>query len=181
MFHRSYSKNFCDPLDYESKSILFSESPFTSPCEKFSKEKALSNYIKQKNSFIEPAEITLGIDPTTNKADTIQYVPILKTITRALQHEDVISHCLNSEVPRNDGRIGTYYDSENFKQNKLFNSPEFSIEIILYHDDFNVVNPLGNKVSISFLFYYWQCSKPVLLKAKRYQSTFITCIIYYQI
>ena len=40
MFHKSYSKNFCDPL--------FSESPFTSPCEKCSKEKELSNYIKQK-------------------------------------------------------------------------------------------------------------------------------------
>ena len=46
MFHRSYSKNVCDPLDYESKTIFYSESPFTSPCEKFSKEKALSNYIK---------------------------------------------------------------------------------------------------------------------------------------
>ena len=72
------------------------------------------------------------------------YVPILKTITRVLQHKDVLSHCLNSGVSRNDGRIGTY---ENFKQNKLFNSPKNSIEIILYHDDFNVVNPLGNKVS----------------------------------
>ena len=113
MFHRSYSKTFCDPLDYKSKTILFSESPSTSPCEQFSKEKALSNYIKQKKSFIEPVEITLGTDPTTNKADTIPYVPILKNITRVLQHEDVHSHCLNSEVSRNDGRIGTYYDSEN--------------------------------------------------------------------
>ena len=125
---------------------MFSESPSTSPCEKFSKEKALSNYIKQKKSFTEPVEITLGIDPTTNKTNTIQYVPILKTITRVLQHEDVLSHCLNSEVSRNDGRMSTYYGSENFKQNKL-NSPENSIEIILYHDDLNVVNPLGNKVS----------------------------------
>ena len=49
MFHRLYSKNSFDPLDYESKTILFSESPFTTPCEKFRKEEALSNYIKQKN------------------------------------------------------------------------------------------------------------------------------------
>ena len=74
-------------------------------------------------------------------------MPILKTITRVLQHEDLLSHCLNSEMSRNDGRIGTYYDNENFKQNKLFNCQENSIEIILCHDEFNVVNPLGNKVS----------------------------------
>ena len=71
MFHKSYSKSFCDLLDYESKTSLFSESPFTGPCEKFNKEKVLSNYIKQRESFIEPVEITLGIDTATNKADTI--------------------------------------------------------------------------------------------------------------
>ena len=64
-------------------------------------------------------------------------MPILKTFTRVLQHEDILSHCLNSEVSRNDGRIGTFL---------LFNSPENSIEVILYQDDFNV-NPLDNKVS----------------------------------
>ena len=95
MFHRSHS-NFCYPLDYESRTILFSESLFTGPCEKFIKEKALSNYIQQKKSFTEPVEITPGIDPTTSKADTIQYVAILKTNTRNLQHEDILSHCLNS-------------------------------------------------------------------------------------
>ena len=50
-------------------------------------------------------------------------------------------------MSKNDGRIGTYYESENFKQNKLFNSPENSTETVLYSDDFNVVNPFGNKVS----------------------------------
>ena len=64
-----------------------------------------------------------------------------------MQHEDVFGHYLNSEVSRNDDRIGTFHDSENFKQIKLFYSPENSIEVILYYDDFNVVNPLGNKVS----------------------------------
>ena len=76
-----------------------------------SKEKALSNYIKQKKSFIKPAEITLGTDPTTHKADTTQYVPILKTINGALQNEDVLGHCLNFEVSRNDGTIGKFHDN----------------------------------------------------------------------
>ena len=106
----------------------------------------------QKRSFIEPVEITLGIDPTTNKDDTIQYASILKTIPRVLQYEDVLSHCLNSEMSKNDGRIGTYYESENFKQKKLFNSPENSTETILYHDDFNVVNPCQLSILLLAMF-----------------------------
>ena len=109
----------------------------------------VKNAAKKKNfqivssrSFIEPVKITVGIDATTSKFDTIQYVPILKTITRVLKDEDVLSHCLNSELSRNDSRIGTYYDNENCKQNKLFNSSENSIEVILYHDDLNVVKNL---------------------------------------
>ena len=129
------------PLDYESKTIFFSESPFTSPCEKSAKKKQFQITSSRKKKITEPVKITLGIDTTTNKADTIQYVLILKTnITRVLQHENVLSHCLNSEVSRNDGRIGIYYDNENFKQNKLFNSPE---------------NSWGN-----FIPWWLQCSKP---------------------
>ena len=64
-----------------------------------------------------------------------------------MQQEDILTHCLNSEVSQNDGRIDTYYERENFKQSKLFNSPENSIQIMLYHDDFNVANRVGNKLS----------------------------------
>ena len=109
----------------------------------------MKNAVKKKNfqiissrSFIEPVKITVGIDATTSKFGTIQYVPILKTITRVLKDEDVLSHCLNSELSRNDSRIGAYYDNENCKQNKLFNSSVNSIEVILYHDDLNVVKNL---------------------------------------
>ena len=62
--------------------------------------------IISSKSFTEPVKITLGIDTTTNKFNTIQYVPILKTITRVLKHEDVLSHFLHSELSRNDSRIG---------------------------------------------------------------------------
>ena len=35
------------------------------------KKKHFQIMTSRKKSFIEPVEITLGIDPTTNKADTI--------------------------------------------------------------------------------------------------------------
>ena len=34
-----------------------------------------------------------------------------------------------------------------FKNNNLFSTLQNHLEIILYHDDFGTVNPLGNKVS----------------------------------
>ena len=38
-------------------------------------------------------------------------MPILKTINGALQNEDVLGHCLNFEVSRNDGTIGKFHDN----------------------------------------------------------------------
>ena len=40
-----------------------------------------------------------------------------------------------------------FCDGEVFKNNNLFSTLQNCLEIILYHDDFGTVNPLGNKVS----------------------------------
>ena len=82
----------------------------------------------------------------------------------------------------NDGRIGKYYDSEKFKQNKLFNSLEKSKQIMLYHDDFNVVIPLGNKASKykKPAFYFVIGNVPNQFRSRLRDSNlliFITCII----
>ena len=42
--------------------------------------------------------------------------------------------------------IRSYNDGEIWRENALFISYEPSLQLILHHDDFNVVNPLGNKV-----------------------------------
>ena len=95
MFHRAYTKSSNVRLDYEPKAILFSESPFPLACKKFSSEKeALSQFIKQKENFVEAVEIVLGVDPENNKQDTIQYVPILSTLNILLSHEDDLSFVL---------------------------------------------------------------------------------------
>ena len=57
-------------LDYEPKAI-FSGSPFQLACKKNSSEKVLSQFIKQKENFVELVEIVLGVDPENNKQDTI--------------------------------------------------------------------------------------------------------------
>ena len=47
----------------------------------------------------------------------------------------------------NNSVIRRYSDGIAYAENKLFSSSGHHLEIILYHDHFNVVNPLENKVS----------------------------------
>ena len=63
-----------------------------------------------------------------------------------LSHEDVLSEVLKSqEITEDDNVLKTYYDGSAFKSNSLLNSEKKTLEIVLYHDDFGIVNPLGNK------------------------------------
>ena len=50
----------------------------------------------------------------------------------------------NAETSQN-GVIKAFRDSLAFKSNKFLNSREHVLEICLYHDDFNIVNQMGNK------------------------------------
>ena len=80
------------------------------------------------------------------KADIIQYIPLCKTLKVCLSHEDVLSEVLKSqEVTEDDNVLRTYHDGSAFKSNSLLNSEKKTLEIVLYHDDFGIVNPLGNK------------------------------------
>ena len=104
----------------------------------------LSEFVKNQEYFIEPKKINLGFDPTTQKEDTIQYIPIYFTWNAVLRNEDVLAHIYVEPSPQN-GVIRTFKDSLAFKSNNFLNSREFVLEICLYHDDFSIVNPLGSK------------------------------------
>ena len=78
MFTDHLDKNI--NLNYEAKAILNSSSPFDQrTCEKFTGQKCLSQFIRNKPKFIEPIEFNLGVDKD-NKSDSIQYVTILSTL-----------------------------------------------------------------------------------------------------
>ena len=52
-----------------------------------------------------------------------------------------------AETSPQTGVIKTFRGSLAFKSNKFLNSREHVLEICLYHDDFIIVNPLGNKTN----------------------------------
>ena len=117
---------------------------FVKAFKKFSGKKNLNEFVKNQEYFIEPKQISLGFDPTTQKEDTIQYVPIYSTLNAVLRHEDVLAHIYAETSPQN-GVIKTFRDSLGFKSNTFLNSREHVLEICLYHDEFSIVNSLGNK------------------------------------
>ena len=135
-------------IDHETSLILFSRSPFELPCQHFCGHKSLANYIKSRESFVPPVEITLGMDSVSGKPETVQYAPIIDTLAMLLKREDVLGKVLNGPKT-NTNLYNCYSAGKFFKENDFWSTSEGikKLEIILYHDDFNVVNPLGNKTS----------------------------------
>lgn len=133
-------------IDYETNLILDSDSPFKRPFQRFANGQTLNNFISQKEHYIAPSEIPLGIDPDTGVNESVYYIPILKTLERYLNHSDVLGDMDNTSSS-DDKIIRDFKDSSNFKSNLLYECHPNALQIVFYHDDFTVSNPLGNKTS----------------------------------
>ena len=101
---------------------------------------------------MEPKELQVGFNPETGKADSVQYIPIFETLKILLSKEDIFFYHIEQQntVTANfnlssDDTLKSFQNSKAFYENRLLNSNKKTVELILYHDDFNVVNPLGNK------------------------------------
>ena len=137
MFYRAYTKSSNVKCVYEPKAIFV----FLA-CRKFSSEKALYQFIKQKENFVKSVEIVLGVDTENTEQDTIQMHPLNVPIWGCL-------HLFQNPDQENlkSGYLHTFCDGKTFKNNDLFRTSQNCLKIILYHNDFGSVNPLGNKVS----------------------------------
>ena len=82
---------------------------------------------------------------TLKKNETV-HLKILRTLRLLLSHEDILGEVFKGTTEHTEGVIRSYNDGEMWRENALFTSDELSLQVILYHDDFNVVNPLRNKV-----------------------------------
>ena len=100
-----------------------------------------------QNLYLKPQEISIGFDSVKNKGDIIQYVPIFETLNVILQHEDVLCELTsNCEYEYANLKVfKSFKDCRCFKENVLFQSNPNALQIFLYHDDFKIVNLLGNK------------------------------------
>ena len=100
-----------------------------------------------QNFYVKPQEINTGFDSVKNKGGSIQYAPVFETLNVIVQHEDILDErTSNCEFEHeNLENFKSFKDGRYFKENILFQSHQNPLQICLYHDDFDVVNPLGNK------------------------------------
>ncbi|XP_071793325.1 uncharacterized protein [Asterias amurensis] len=133
-----------DELNQFGLSDALKESQYEKALTEFSSQKSLEGYISQHFDLVEPIEYVLGLDEN-GKEETFQYVPVLDTIRALLTKEDVFAEVFNNHFSENEV-LKDYCDGLHFKQNALFSAQNMSLQVQLYFDEFNVANPLGNKV-----------------------------------
>lgn len=121
-------------------------------------------YFRSELGLIEPVEISLGYN-SKRKFCTFQYVPLLPTLNKLLQHDDVCSDVFSSVV-RNDGCYRDIADGLYFKTNPLFARTEKGpppLVLLFYFDEFEVCNPIGayrKKHKLSAFYYILGNLKP---------------------
>ena len=102
-------------------------------------------YFQDNFMFISPITYhlhDLAITETNNSA-SYQYVSILASLKAMFKSSEVQQQFWN--VKNNDvTMLSDYNDGKAFKNNLLFSQKPQSIQIILYQDSFEVVNPLGS-------------------------------------
>lgn len=111
-------------------------------------------YFKKEFNFIKPVCVRLGYNKF-NMQTFFHYVPILKSLTTFLGNESVLSQLMHP-IGTTEGHISDYKDGFYFKEHQFWNSEKLALEILLYQDSFEVVNPLGsarNKHKILALYF----------------------------
>lgn len=156
------SNKFCKENfeDFSCQSLSLIEA-FSHVNSIYKRQKALEKY----SQIIMPKEYSLGSRleqrVRDNKrqevivSDTFMYVPILKSLEKLVSSPDIYQ-CFSKVVPSNSNSIESFKDTVAFKTNCLFSRNPNSIQIQLFYDDFETVNPLGSKRGIHKLgaFYF---------------------------
>lgn len=101
-------------------------------------------YFKREFNFVSPVAIPLG-DNACGKQQCCHYVPILESLKYFCQDNSVKKYLNSTNCNTTDGDL--YYDIQSgrvFQQNIFFKEFPTALQIILFQDSFEVVNPLGS-------------------------------------
>lgn len=144
----NFSEDFANfPVQVESLMLAF---------KKLRTSYSRQNLYEKNNKIVKPVEITLGtridLKLKDNKRkqvlvpETFMYVPILKTLEKIFSL-NIYSKYLNCSE-QSSSCYERFCDTQSFKNNALFKNFPRSIQIQLFYDDFETVNPLGSKRGI---------------------------------
>ncbi len=130
-----------------------------SPFESLNTQHKRTKFFREQYHMVEAQSIFLGnrydqcLDPATGtmrqiiKRDTFQYVPILPLIALLLSDGSIRQESMKVRTSV-DGVMRDFFDGSLFKSIPLFAEDESALQLCLYFDECEVVNPLGSRRGI---------------------------------
>lgn len=115
-----------------------------------------TQYFRKQYGMVDAKSIFLGnrydqtLDPVTGvmrpviKRDTFQYVPILKLVALLLSDDSIYRETMQSHVSVDD-QMRDFCDGTLFRSISLFSEDPHALQLCLYFDECEVVNPLGSR------------------------------------
>ena len=134
-----------------------------------------NSYFREHYGMVEARSIFLGnrydqsLDTSTGsvrqiiKRDTFQYVPIVKLLALLLSDDSVLAESMRDNCSH-DGVMRDFCDGMLYRSNALFAEDKSALQLCLYYDECEVVNPLGSRRGIhkiGFIYMSLRSLRPV--------------------
>jgi len=97
-------------------------------------------FYKRSFPYVSPNEYKFSDD--CRNTDSFQYVSVIDTLKAVLNSDDVRTQILNPDTVA-EGHLRSFRDGMLYKNNPIFGQTQCGIEVVLYSDEFEIVNPLG--------------------------------------
>jgi hypothetical protein len=97
-------------------------------------------YYRRNFPYVAPVEYKF-VDRCDCK-DSFQYIPMTEMLAHVLKDENVRSQLLNPK-PGMNGHLQSFRDGNGYKKHPVFSLHSLTLELIIYSDEFEIVNPLG--------------------------------------
>jgi len=103
-------------------------------------------YYKENCHFVEPQ--TIRYNPENPLVtDSFQYISLLDSLRVLLQNKDILSQIL-APVESKPHIVSSFSDGVIYQQHPIYQAHPKALQLVLYADEFDVVNPLGVHASV---------------------------------
>ena len=129
---------------------------FDDPFSNLQTTSSQSSFIQNNLNYVQPIQYVLGSKiGFKNKGskrqmcqmnDTMVYIPILQSIEQLLSNPRIFGLITNPSKKCKEGVFYDIVDGECFKSSPIFQVHADALQLILYHDEVEVCNPLGSHI-----------------------------------
>ncbi len=130
---------------------------FEDPFKKIQNVDLQMKYIRSNMKYVTPIEYKLGKRliyrnkgskrQISEKTDTMMFIPILDSIEQLLSNPRIFDMVVSKQKGCDPNVMYDICDGTLFRNNDFFQQHINSLQIILYHDEVEVCNPLGSHIS----------------------------------